>query len=81
MAVIIAIIPLQFFQTSILMAAMNEMPIKKGNVSISGTVSYVSQEPWIFSGSIRQNILFGRDFEKDKFEDVIDACSLREVCV
>ena len=72
---------MQFFQTSILMAAMNEMPIKKGNVSISGTVSYVSQEPWIFSGSIRQNILFGRDFEKDKFEDVIDACSLREVCV
>ena len=76
-----AIIPLQFFQTSVLMAAMNEMPIKKGNVSISGTISYVSQETWIFSGSIRQNILFGKEFDNNKFEDVIDACSLREVCI
>ena len=76
-----AIIPLQFFQTSVLMAAMNEMPIKKGNVSISGTISYVSQEPWIFSGSIRQNILFGKEFDNNKFEDVIDACALREVCI
>ena len=68
-------------QTSILMAAMNEIPIIEGNVKVRGTVSYVSQEAWIFSGTVRQNILFGKDYDEKKFENVIDVCALRKVCV
>lgn len=68
-------------QTSILMAAMNEIPIIEGNVKVRGTVSYVSQEAWIFSGTVRQNILFGKDYDEKKFENVIDVCALRKVCI
>lgn len=68
-------------QTSILMAAMNEIPIIEGNVKVRGTVSYVSQEAWIFSGTVRQNILFGKDYDEKKFENVIDVCALRKVCM
>lgn len=63
------------------MAAMNEIPIIEGNVKVRGTVSYVSQEAWIFSGTVRQNILFGKDYDEKKFENVIDVCALRKVCV
>lgn len=63
------------------MAAMNEIPIIEGNVKVRGTVSYVSQEPWIFSGTVRQNILFGKDYDEKKFENVIDVCALRKVCM
>lgn len=63
------------------MAAMNEIPIIEGNVKVRGTVSYVSQEVWIFSGTVRQNILFGKDYDEKKFENVIDVCALRKVCM
>ena len=63
------------------MAAMNEIPIIEGNVKVRGTVSYVSQEAWIFSGTVRQNILFGKDYDEKKFENVIDVCALRKVCI
>lgn len=63
------------------MVAMNEIPIIEGNVKVRGTVSYVSQEAWIFSGTVRQNILFGKDYDEKKFENVIDVCALRKVCM
>lgn len=43
---------------------------------MKGTVSYVSQEPWVFAGSVKQNILFGEDMEKDKYDSVIKTCAL-----
>lgn len=52
------------------------VPIK-GTVDIQGTVSYASQEPWIFPGSIKQNILFGQPFNKERYYKVISVCCLR----
>lgn len=63
------------------MAAMNEIPIIEGHIKVRGTVSYVSQEAWIFSGTVRQNILFGKDYDERKFENVIDVCALSKVCM
>ena len=63
------------------MAAMNEISIIEEHIKVRGTVSYVSQEAWIFSGTVRQNILFGKDYDERKFENVIDVCALRKVCM
>ena len=43
------------------------------------SVAYVPQEAWIFGGTIRENILIGREFVKEKYEEVIEACSLGKV--
>ena len=32
----------------------------------------------IFSGSIRENILFGSEYDKDKYDKVIDDCALSD---
>ena len=46
---------------------------------MKGRLSYVSQEPWMFMGTIRDNILFGMAYDSVWYNKVIDACSLDEV--
>ncbi|KAF1996082.1 P-loop containing nucleoside triphosphate hydrolase protein [Amniculicola lignicola CBS 123094] len=45
---------------------------------IPGSVAYISQTPWLENASLRDNILFGLPFLRDRYENVIDACALKE---
>ncbi|XP_076254946.1 putative multidrug resistance-associated protein lethal(2)03659 isoform X2 [Rhynchophorus ferrugineus] len=63
-------------KTTLLYTILRELPPIKGTVVINGIISYASQEPWLFLGSIRQNILFGQDFDQTRYEKVIKACAL-----
>ena len=33
----------------------------------------------MFSGTVRSNILFGKKYEKERYEKVIKACALKKV--
>lgn len=46
-------------KTTLLHVILEELPPVEGSVSISGKVSYASQEPWLFGATVKQNILFG----------------------
>ena len=61
------------------MAIMKEMETKNGFLKVKGEIFYVSQEPWIFNGTFMQNILFGREYEEQKFNLVIKSCCLDKV--
>ena len=63
------------FQSSLLNAILRELPVKSGNLSVNGVVSYASQEPWLFAGSIRQNILFGMEYDRQRYQRVIEKCA------
>lgn len=63
-------------KTSFLQALLRELPLESGSVSICGSVSYSSQEPWVFAGSARQNILFGQEMERGRYDAVVKACAL-----
>lgn len=56
---------------------MNELPGIKGRVKVFGTISYASQEPWVYSGSVRDNILFGKDYDPVWYDQVVEACALK----
>lgn len=63
-------------KTSFLQALLRELPHESGSVAMCGSVSYASQEPWVFAGSARQNILFGQELDRDRYDGVVKACSL-----
>ncbi len=52
--------------------------MSKGKCYIQGRISYASQEAWIFAGNVRQNILFGREFNEDKYKGVVKAAALED---
>ena len=58
---------------------LRELPLVSGSVNIYGTISYASQEPWIFSGTIKENILFGELLDEVWFNKVVECCSLVKV--
>lgn len=43
---------------------------------LNGTVAYCSQIPWIMSGPLKDNILFGKEYKKDKYNKIIKSCAL-----
>ena len=55
-------------KSSLLMAILGELPTLNGRVSVNGRIAYLSQMSWIFSGTIRDNILFGRSFEPKRYK-------------
>lgn len=50
----------------------------KDNWIIPGSMAYVSQNPWLTSTSVRENILFGLPFDRTRYNEVIEACALTE---
>ncbi|OEL14752.1 ABC transporter C family member 9, partial [Dichanthelium oligosanthes] len=63
-------------KSSLLSCILGEMPKLDGTVRVSGSKAYVPQTAWILSGNIRENILFGNPYEKEKYENIIQACAL-----
>ncbi len=69
-------------KTSILNAITAEMRKKAGEVYVEDLVSgfgLVAQEAWIQHASVRENILFGAEFEEEKYRDVVFCCALEQV--
>ncbi|XP_024844836.1 ATP-binding cassette sub-family C member 4 isoform X2 [Bos taurus] len=65
-------------KSSLLNALLGELPPSQGRVSVHGRIAYVSQQPWVFPGTVKSNILFGKKYKEDRYEEVIRACALEE---
>jgi ABC-type transport system involved in cytochrome bd biosynthesis fused ATPase/permease subunit len=55
-----------------------ELPIVKGSIKHSGNIAYVSDSPWVFPGTIRDNILFGLSYDEEWYSQIIKACQLEK---
>ncbi|KAI4297480.1 hypothetical protein L6164_037369 [Bauhinia variegata] len=66
-------------KTSLISAMIGEIPsITDANAIIRGTVAYVPQISWIFNATVRGNILFGSEFEYERYWKAIDVTALQQ---
>lgn len=65
-----------FYLLSLIQAILGELPAESGSVHVNGTLSYASQEPWLFTGTVRQNILFGLPMDRQRYRTVVKKCAL-----
>ncbi|XP_064381882.1 ATP-binding cassette sub-family C member 4-like isoform X1 [Halichondria panicea] len=63
-------------KSTLLQCLLGELQGIEGIATVCGALSYTSQEPWIFSGTLRENILFGSPHFPDRYDEVIRACTL-----
>lgn len=63
-------------KSSLLQALLRELPLESGSVSINGSLSYACQEPWVFAGTVRQNILFGLEMDRKHYDAAVKSCDL-----
>eukprot|EP00041_Stephanoeca_diplocostata_P037729 m.1441308 g.1441308 ORF g.1441308 m.1441308 type:complete len:1389 (-) comp25094_c0_seq49:2097-6263(-) len=65
-------------KTSVIMAIAGQMESvgNRGVVAHNGTVALVTQQAWIQSATVRENILFGSAYDASWYDKVVKACCL-----
>ncbi|XP_054002835.1 ATP-binding cassette sub-family C member 10 [Hylaeus anthracinus] len=58
---------------------LGEITKLRGTIAVSDIekgFAYVKQSPWIQRGTIRDNILFGKSYDYNKYKQILKACAL-----
>ena len=69
-------------KTCLINAILNNLDLLNSNEEnvkyyhCSPVISYASQDPWIMNGTIRDNIIFYGEYDKEKYNQVVSACQL-----
>jgi ABC-type multidrug transport system fused ATPase/permease subunit len=63
-------------KSSLLSALLGEMEKLRGTASVIGKIGYVQQQAWVQNATLRENVVFGREFNGELYKTVIEACAL-----
>ena len=64
-------------KSSLLLGMLGEMyQLNQGLVNVNGSLTYVSQQAWIQNCSVKENILFCKEYDQELYEKVLELTSL-----
>ncbi|KAF7099489.1 hypothetical protein CFC21_101117, partial [Triticum aestivum] len=63
-------------KSTLLAAVLGEVPKTEGMIQVCGKIAYISQNAWIQSGTVRDNILFGSSMDEERYHNTLMRCSL-----
>ncbi len=59
-------------------AILNEAVLdEKAHITLNGRVAFSNQSAWILNKTLRENILFDKPYDEERYNAVIDSCCLR----
>ncbi|KFH68799.1 hypothetical protein MVEG_05603 [Podila verticillata NRRL 6337] len=64
-------------KTSLFNAMIGDMYKRQGSVKIYGRIAYAPQQTWIINATLKDNIVFGLDFDQEKYDRIIYASGLQ----
>lgn len=64
-------------KSSLLAAMLGLMEKVSGHVTVKGSIAYVTQQAWIQNMTLRDNILFGKAFNEQRYLTALEACALK----
>ncbi|KAM4045947.1 ATP-binding cassette sub-family C member 5-like isoform 2-T2 [Anomaloglossus baeobatrachus] len=56
--------------------SLQKMTLLEGTMSVSDSVAYAAQQAWIFNASLKENVLFGEEYDEQKYKSTLEACCL-----
>ncbi|EFA77180.1 ABC transporter C family protein [Heterostelium album PN500] len=63
-------------KSSLLSSLLGDLKLISGGCALQGNIAYVSQLPWIMNGTLRDNILFGKEYDQQKYQNILEICEL-----
>ncbi|KAG0020110.1 hypothetical protein BGZ80_004746 [Entomortierella chlamydospora] len=63
-------------KSSLLSAIIGDMYKREGNVKVFGSIAYTPQHAWIINATVRDNIVFGKKFDQEKYDQILFASGL-----
>ncbi|CAJ0909146.1 405_t:CDS:2, partial [Entrophospora sp. SA101] len=65
-------------KSSILAAIQGQIKKENGVRKVLGSISYVPHDAWLLNATLKENILFGEDFDSKKYQEVLHCCALNK---
>uniref|UniRef100_A0A453QSA7 ABC transporter C family member 13 n=1 Tax=Aegilops tauschii subsp. strangulata TaxID=200361 RepID=A0A453QSA7_AEGTS len=63
-------------KSTLLAAVLGEVPKTEGTIQVCGKIAYISQNAWIQTGTVQDNILFGSPMDRERYHNTLARCSL-----
>ncbi len=64
-------------KSSLIYSVLGELNKFKGEINVNGSLSYVPQQAWIQNATVKENILFGKIYDKQSYDKIITCCALK----
>ncbi|XP_074658407.1 ATP-binding cassette sub-family C member 5-like isoform X2 [Tubulanus polymorphus] len=63
-------------KSSLISAILKQAHQLGGRMHVNGTVAYVAQQAWIINSTVKENIIFGSKFDKNRYAQCLHSCNL-----
>lgn len=63
-------------KTALLEAILGNLHKEAGSVFVYGSLAYVAQNHWILNATVRENIVFGHEWDAERYAATVEACAL-----